>query len=56
MFVIELNADDNVKAKKENAGRMDVGGMDDEDDDGKLQRLIKERHSEGEVIFRRRVR
>ena len=55
-YVIEPNADDNGKANKENAGRMDVGGMDDEDDDGKLQKLIQERYGEGEVIFMRRVR
>ena len=50
-YVIELSSEEASKCK-----RMEVQGLDDEGDDDELERLIKKKHGEEEVVFRRQAR
>ena len=56
-FVIELNREDkpalkNLKEKKKD--KMEIGGMEEEQDK-ELERMVRERYGDGEVVFRRRA-
>ena len=56
-FVIELNREDkpalkNPKEKKKD--KMEIGGMEEEQDK-ELERMVRERYGDGEVVFRRRA-
>ena len=56
-FVIELNREDKpaLKNPKENKkDKMEIGGMEEEQDK-ELQRMVRERYGDGEVVFRRRA-
>ena len=50
-YVIELSSEEVSKCK-----RMEVQGLDDEGGDDEFERLIKKKHGEGEVVFRRQAR
>ena len=55
--MIELNREDKPGPKKEKEGRrgkMEIGGMEEEKDK-ELERLVRERYGDGEVVFRRRA-
>ena len=54
-FVIELNREDKPALKKEQRKeKMEIGGME-EDQDKELERMVRERYGDGEVVFRRRA-
>ena len=56
--MIELNREDKPGPKKEKEGRrgkMEIGGMEEEEKDKELERLVRERYADGEVVFRRRA-
>ena len=56
-FVIELNREEK-SAPKENKekgrNKMEIGGMEEEPDN-ELERMVRERYGDGEVVFRRRA-
>jgi len=54
-IVIELNKEEKPDPKKRKVkDTMDIGRMQ-EDKDKKLERMVRERYGEGEVVFRRRA-
>ena len=54
-FVIELSRDTNVQPKKKKEqGRMEIGSA--EEKDKQLEKLVRERYGDGEVVFRRQAR
>ena len=56
IFVIELNREEKPgpKNKEKHKERMEIGGLE-EDQDKELERMVRERYGDGEVVFRRRA-
>ena len=53
--MIELNREAKAEPKKrEEKGTMEIGGM--EEKDRQLEKLVRERYGDGEVVFRRQAR
>ena len=54
--MIELSRDTNVQPKKKKEqGRMEIGAAEEEKDK-QLEKLVRERYGDGEVVFRRQAR